>query len=98
MARACGIDLQVVDVGGGLGIPVEGQASLDLDLLADGLRAIRPPVGARVVFEPGRWLVNDCGYYAAEVTDLKRVHGSWFVVLRGGINHFLRPVSDQSRA
>jgi diaminopimelate decarboxylase len=96
MAGTCGVDLQVVDVGGGLGVPVEGQASLDLELFADGLQAIRPPVGARVVFEPGRWLVNDCGYYAAEVTDLKRVHGSWFVVLRGGINHFLRPVSDNS--
>jgi diaminopimelate decarboxylase len=44
------------------------------------------------VFEPGRWLVADCGYYAAEVTDLKNVHGSWFAVLRGGINHFMRPV------
>jgi diaminopimelate decarboxylase len=94
MANASGVDLQVVDVGGGLGIPVEGKAALDLELFADGLRAIRPPTGTRVMFEPGRWLVNDCGYYAAEVTDVKRVHGSWFVVLRGGINHFLRPVSD----
>lgn len=96
MAEACGVDLQVVDVGGGLGVPLEGQASLDLELFANALQEIRPPAGARVVFEPGRWLVNDCGYYAAEVTDLKRVHGSWFAVLRGGINHFLRPVSDQT--
>jgi 2-[(L-alanin-3-ylcarbamoyl)methyl]-2-hydroxybutanedioate decarboxylase len=95
-AKACGIDLQVVDVGGGLGISVYGQAPLDVDRLADGLRTVRPPTGIRVVFEPGRWLVNDCGYYAAEVTDLKRVHGAWFAVLRGGINHFLRPVSDNA--
>jgi 2-[(L-alanin-3-ylcarbamoyl)methyl]-2-hydroxybutanedioate decarboxylase len=96
MAGACGVDLQIVDVGGGLGIPAEGQASFDLQRLGDGLRAIQPPADTRVLFEPGRWLVNDCGYYAAEITDLKRVHGSWFVVLRGGINHFLRPVSDNA--
>jgi diaminopimelate decarboxylase len=95
-AKACGIDLRVVDVGGGLGISADEQAPLDVDRLADGLRAVRPPTGTRVVFEPGRWLVNDCGYYAAEVTDLKRVHGAWFAVLRGGINHFLRPVSDNA--
>ena len=95
-AKACGIDLRVVDVGGGLGISADGQAPLDVDRLAAGLRAVKPPTGTRVVFEPGRWLVNDCGYYAAEVTDLKRVHGTWFAVLRGGINHFLRPVSDNA--
>jgi diaminopimelate decarboxylase len=95
-AKACRIDLRVVDVGGGLGISAYGQAQLDVERLADGLRGVRPPAGARVVFEPGRWLVNDCGYYAAEVTDLKRVHGAWFAVLRGGINHFLRPVSDNA--
>jgi diaminopimelate decarboxylase len=95
-AKAHGIDLQVVDVGGGLGVPAQGHAPLDVDRLADGLRAMRPPTGTRIIFEPGRWLVNDCGYYAAEVTDLKRVHGSWFAVLRGGINHFLRPVSDNA--
>jgi len=95
-AKACGIDIRVVDVGGGLGISADGQAPLDVDRLADGLRAVKPPPGTRVVFEPGRWLVNDCGYYAAEVTDHKRVHGTWFAVLRGGINHFLRPVSDNA--
>jgi 2-[(L-alanin-3-ylcarbamoyl)methyl]-2-hydroxybutanedioate decarboxylase len=46
-----------------------------------------------VVFEPGRWLVADCGYYAAEVTDVKHAYGTDFVVLRGGINHFQLPTS-----
>jgi len=93
MAATHGVDLQVVDVGGGLGVAGEGQASFDLELFADRLRELHPPAGTRVVFEPGRWLVDDCGYYAAEITDLKHNHGSWFAVLRGGINHFLRPAS-----
>ncbi|MER5755334.1 hypothetical protein [Streptomyces sp. NPDC002088] len=31
------------------------------------------------------------GYYAAQVTDLKRTGGEWFAVLAGGINHFVLP-------
>jgi diaminopimelate decarboxylase len=93
MAAAHGVDLQVVDVGGGFGVAREGRATFDLELFARRLLGLDPPEGTRVAFEPGRWLVDDCGFYAAEVTDLKRTHGSWFAVLRGGINHFLRPAS-----
>jgi diaminopimelate decarboxylase len=91
MAAEHGIDLQIVNVGGGLGVTFDGRDPFDLQLFARRLHGLRPPPGAQVVFEPGRWLVADCGYYAAEVTDLKNVHGSWFAVLRGGINHFMRP-------
>ena len=90
-AAAHAVDLQLVDVGGGLGVPGPGQEELDLGILAESLSALRPPPGTRVIFEPGRWLVDECGYYAAEVTDLKHTNGIWFAVLRGGIHHFLRP-------
>jgi diaminopimelate decarboxylase len=91
MAAAHGIDLQVVDVGGGLGVTFDEREPFDLQLFTQRLQELCPPQGTLVMFEPGRWLVADCGYYAAEVTDLKNVHGSWFAVLRGGINHFMRP-------
>ncbi|KPM50500.1 diaminopimelate decarboxylase [Frankia sp. R43] len=90
-------DLRVVDVGGGLGVPFEpdrrGERPFDLDLFGDGLARLRPPTDVRVIFEPGRMLVADCGWYAAEVTDVKKVHGEAFAVLRGGINHFQLPTS-----
>jgi diaminopimelate decarboxylase len=92
-AAAHGIDLRVVNVGGGLGVPFEGGPAFDLDLFANGVHRLHPPAGTRLLFEPGRWLVADCGYYAAEIIDLKQAYGSWFAVLRGGINHFLLPAS-----
>jgi 2-[(L-alanin-3-ylcarbamoyl)methyl]-2-hydroxybutanedioate decarboxylase len=91
MAAEHRLNLRIVDVGGGLGVTFDGREPFDYALFARRLRALHPPPGVRVVIEPGRWLVADCGYYAAEVIDLKNVHGSWFAVLRGGINHFLRP-------
>jgi diaminopimelate decarboxylase len=33
------------------------------------------------------------GWYAAEVIDLKRTHGRWFAVLRGGTHHFRLPAA-----
>jgi 2-[(L-alanin-3-ylcarbamoyl)methyl]-2-hydroxybutanedioate decarboxylase len=96
-AVAAGITLSTVDVGGGIGVsfgagPGAGQ-KFDLDRFAALLAPVTPPAGVRVVFEPGRYLVTDCGYYAAEVTDLKRAYGTDFVLLRGGINHFQLPTS-----
>lgn len=93
MASAQGVDLRVVDVGGGLGVAFQGEQPFDIDRFGSHLRRLRPPKGVRVVLEPGRWLVADCGYYAAEVVDVKQVYGTWFAVLRGGINHFQLPTS-----
>ncbi|WP_018501168.1 type III PLP-dependent enzyme domain-containing protein [Parafrankia discariae] len=96
-AHLGGVDLRVVDVGGGLGVPFEpdrlGERPFDLEVFGAGLERLRPPAGVRMVFEPGRALVADCGWYAAEVTDVKVVHGGAFAVLRGGIHHFQLPTS-----
>ena len=67
----------------------------DLDVLADGLAkaADELPAGARLVFELGplpgrrRRLVRGRGL------DLKRNHGRWFAVLRGGTHHFRLPAA-----
>jgi diaminopimelate decarboxylase len=92
-AAACGVDLRVVDVGGGLGVPFDGGAPFDLEELRVGLAALEPPPGVRVLLEPGRFLAAPCGWYAAPVTDLKHSRGSWYAVLRGGIHHFALPAS-----
>ncbi len=96
-AARAGIDLRMVDVGGGFGVPFEpdrrGERPFDLDTFADGMARMPTPYGVRVVFEPGRWLVADCGWYAAEVTDVKHAYGTDFAVLRGGIHHFQLPTS-----
>ncbi|HET8680289.1 MAG TPA: type III PLP-dependent enzyme [Micromonosporaceae bacterium] len=88
--------LRYVNAGGGLGVDYTGTAGeLDLGVLGDGLRraAAALPEGAELVLEPGRFLTADAGWYAAEVLDLKPVHGRWFAVLRGGTHHFRLPAA-----
>jgi len=57
-----------------------------------GLRGAVPD-GVTLVVEPGRLAVAAAGWYAAEVVDLKRTHGRWFAVLRGGTHHFRLPAA-----
>ncbi|MBA3488243.1 MAG: alanine racemase [Longispora sp.] len=81
-------DATVINVGGGLGVDYLGERDFDLAVFARGL-----PRDPRLVFEVGRYLVADAGHYAAEVIDLKRNHGKWFAVLRGGTHHFRLPAA-----
>jgi 2-[(L-alanin-3-ylcarbamoyl)methyl]-2-hydroxybutanedioate decarboxylase len=87
-----GVDLSLVNVGGGLGVDPASDATIDLAALGPALAAA-PTRGLDVVFEPGRILAADAGWYAAEVLDLKRTHGRTFAVLRGGTHHFRLPAA-----
>jgi diaminopimelate decarboxylase len=99
LALSVGAPLRLIDAGGGLGIPYEPhEESLDLRRLGAGLAEIvagwadDPLVaGARLLLEPGRFLVGPAGAYVARVVDRKTVAGSTVVVLDGGVHHLLRP-------
>ena len=99
LAVATGTRIRLVDVGGGLGIPyADREEPLDLERLGAGLAAITAgwaddPVlaEARLLLEPGRFLVGPAGAYVARVVDRKTVNGSVVVVLDGGVHHVLRP-------
>lgn len=99
LAVATGTRIQLVDIGGGLGIPYGDQEEpLDLHRLGAGIAAITAswaddPVlaQARLLFEPGRFLVGPAGAYVARVVDRKTVDGSAVVILDGGVHHLLRP-------
>ena len=99
LALAAGTTLRLVDAGGGLGIPYEPhEESLDLRRLGTGLAKItadwaRDPLlaDARLLLEPGRFLVGAAGAYVARVIDRKTVNGSPVVILDGGVHHVLRP-------
>jgi diaminopimelate decarboxylase len=99
LALAAGTTLRLVDAGGGLGIPYEPhEESLDLRRLGTGLTEITGAwatdpllADARLLIEPGRFLVGPAGAYVARVVDRKTVNGASVVILDGGVHHVLRP-------
>jgi diaminopimelate decarboxylase len=99
LAAATGLPVRVVDAGGGLGIPyADDEAPLDLVALQRGLSEVvagwsTDPLlaGARLLLEPGRFLVGAAGAYLSRVVDTKTVGGNDVAILDGGVHHVLRP-------
>jgi diaminopimelate decarboxylase len=93
-----GFALDIVDVGGGLGVAYfDGETDLSLDTLA---RALRPVVGefaarhrgTRIVLEVGRYLTAPAGVYVTRVNYVKSSMGTRFAIVDGGTNHHMAAV------
>jgi diaminopimelate decarboxylase/aspartate kinase len=86
-------DVQVVDVGGGLGVPERGgQAEFDLAKLDAALarvKAAHPHLSFWL--EPGRYLVAQAGVLLARVTQLKSKGDTTYVGVATGMNSLIRP-------
>ncbi|TYB47877.1 type III PLP-dependent enzyme [Actinomadura chibensis] len=51
--------------------------------------------GETLRIEPGRSISVYAGWYITEVLDVKKAHGHWYAVLRGGTMHIRTPVTKQ---
>lgn len=99
LGREAGVNLDMVDLGGGLGIPYrDDDRPIDLAVLGAGLGRLledldRDPhvAGARLLLEPGRYLVGPTGVYLARVIDVKTSAFGRVATIDGGIHHLLRP-------
>ena len=102
LAADLDIDLDTVDVGGGLGVAYfDNEEDLDVRALARGLNAeadrfLRERPGCRLVLEVGRYLAALCGTYVTRVLYVKESMGSDFVVTDGGTNHHMAAVGTGS--
>lgn len=97
VADAAGRPLEMIDFGGGFGIPYfEHLEPFDLDRFGAGLRPLLDErlsdprlAGARFILELGRYLVAEAGVYLTRVVDVKQSRGKTFVVTDGGMNHHI---------
>jgi diaminopimelate decarboxylase len=89
--HAAGIRLQDLDAGGGLGIAYDGGEDADVEAYAAALSALARELGARLVLEPGRWLVGPVGTFVTRVLYVKDVPGRRIAICDGGMNDLIRP-------
>ncbi|MGW1196720.1 type III PLP-dependent enzyme [Streptomyces sp. NPDC002536] len=93
--RGEGVELTVLDLGGGFGAPFAAAGgALGLDGLLESLTAMLDAELPgwrdglpRLAFESGRYLTGTAGTLFTSVLDAKRSHGKEVVVLDAGINH-----------
>jgi diaminopimelate decarboxylase len=97
VARKLSVPLKTIGLGGGLGVPYFGK-DREVDLTAFGAALTQlvdivkhEPLlsSARLVFEPGRYLVAEAGVYVAKVVDIKRSRGITYVIVDGGMHQHL---------
>ncbi len=93
-AVAATIDtVEILDVGGGLGIVEKpGQTPLDLAVVGELLQNFKDQYPQyKIWMEPGRYLVAEGGIILGKVTQLKKKSGKTFVGLDVGMNSLIRP-------
>ncbi|MEU6477902.1 diaminopimelate decarboxylase [Streptomyces sp. NPDC047017] len=98
LAAVLDFPLELVDIGGGLGVPYfDGERALDpaalaalLNPLVEKFTADHP--GTRLVMELGRYLTAPAGIYLTQVRYLKESRGERFAIVDGGTHHHMAAV------
>lgn len=92
-------DLEFIDLGGGFKVPYkDGDVQTDIQLLAQKVSeafASHPNPGGKplqVWFEPGKFMVSECGYFVTQVNVIKETSAATFVSVDSGFNHLIRPM------
>ena len=92
-------ELAFIDLGSGFKVPYRpGDPETDIELL--GLRvseafdrhAIATGRRLQAWFEPGKFLVSECGYLVVKANLVKRTPADVFVGVDSGFNHLIRPM------
>jgi diaminopimelate decarboxylase len=90
--RGEGVELQHLDMGGGLGISYDGSAVVDPAEYVRALVTATRGSGLKVAIEPGRVLVGPAGVLLSRVVDVKQFPGAKrFIVLDAGMTELMRP-------
>jgi len=89
--RKEGIDIEYLDIGGGLGITYEGEKPPAPDKYAKAVIRETAGLGVTLIFEPGRVLVGNSGILVTRVLYKKQTPTKNFIIVDAGMNDLLRP-------
>jgi diaminopimelate decarboxylase len=91
-------DLEVVDLGGGFKVPYEpDDEETDIPWIAGKLKKyldthVFNGRKFQLWFEPGKYLVSECGYLITQVNVIKDNGAQIFAGVNSGLNHLIRPM------
>lgn len=94
MLRADGLEVETLDIGGGLGIPYgeEDEADApDPESYAEVVRDTVGNLGIELILEPGRMITGNSGLLVTRVEYVKEGATKSFLIVDAGMNDLIRP-------
>jgi diaminopimelate decarboxylase len=95
--------IESIDLGGGIKIPYfSGDTETNLEnyasIIEKEYKKFKNKTGKelKLIFEPGKFLVSDSGYFITRVNYIKKSHNNCFAQVNSGFNHFIRPTLYKS--
>jgi diaminopimelate decarboxylase len=92
-------NLEFIDLGSGFKVPYKpDDAETDINTLGEKVAAAFAEFEAetgkklQVWFEPGKYLVSQCGYFVVKANVIKQTPAAVFVGVNSGFNHLIRPM------
>ena len=96
LKKELGMEIRFINFGSGIGTVYDPDTDqpVDLQRLAEGLQPIHEinrVLQARLLIETGRYVVCNAGRYITPVVDKKVSHNTTYLIVRNGLNGFMRP-------
>jgi diaminopimelate decarboxylase len=86
-----GIDIQYLNIGGGLGIIYDNETPQTALAYARKVVPLLKETGLKVIMEPGRFIVGNSGILVTKVLYVKSTPKKKFVIIDAGMNDLIRP-------
>ena len=89
--KSAGIDIQYVNIGGGLGITYKDETPPLPKDVAQAIRPLLKDCGCTIVMEPGRAIVGNAGILVTRALYHKKSGEKRFLIVDAGMNDLIRP-------
>lgn len=86
-----GLDIETLDIGGGVGLPYSDESLFALPDYISLIRKTISPLKARLILEPGRSLTGDSGILLSRVLYSKKAGAKNYLIVDAGMTDFMRP-------
>jgi diaminopimelate decarboxylase len=94
--REAGHSIELLDVGGGLGITYDRERPPSAAEYGDAIIATVADLGCHLIVEPGRWITGNSGIFVTRVLYNKHNGDKHFAVVDGAMTDLIRPTLYQA--
>ena len=89
--RGLGMPIEMLDIGGGLGITYKDELPPDPKQYANVVKENLGDIGITLILEPGRVIVGNSGVFITKMLYVKQTAGKIFYIVDGAMNDLVRP-------